>query len=171
MATCNARVRGKRRRRRRHSRILSHCSLDTSESAFYEICRRSNLKLKTQEVTWCQKSLRYMGHFSTEKEGLIPMPTPTDITSLKRFFGTVNYLSKLIPSFSGMTKQPRRLEDKHAELQWTNSHTMWCDQVTNESTGTTLVWCEETSHSPVRCQPDWVRARAAAGESICLLCV
>ena len=73
-----------------------------------------------------------MGHLLTsdglkadpEKiQAIIEMSEPGDITSLKRFLGMVNYLSKYMPRLSDMTEPLRRLDDKEVEFRWTNSHT------------------------------------------------
>lgn len=110
---------------RRRKKYSIH-NLEANERAFFERCRQWNLKLNAQKVKRCQKSVRYMGHLITP-EGIMPDPekvkaaimemqTPNDITSLKRFLGMVNYLSKFMPSLSDMIEPLRRLEDKDAQF-------------------------------------------------------
>ena len=107
-------------------------SLEANERAFFEKCRRWNLKLNRRKVKRCQSSVRFMGHLLTsdglkadpEKiQAIIEMSEPGDITALKRFLGMVNYLSKYMPRLSDMTEPLRRLDDKEVEFQWANSHT------------------------------------------------
>ena len=50
------------------------------------------------------------------------MPTPTDVTSLKRFFGMVTYLAKFLPNLSSVSEPLRRLEQKDAEWCWLPVH-------------------------------------------------
>ena len=107
-------------------------SLETNERAFFEKCRRWNLKLNRKKVKRCQSSVRFMGHLLTSEglkadpekiQAILEMPEPGDITALKRFLGMNNYLSKYLVRLSDMTESLRRLDDKDVEFQWTNSHT------------------------------------------------
>ena len=106
--------------------------LEANERAFFEKCRRWNLKLNGRKVKRCQSSVRFMGHLLTsdglkvdqEKiQAIIEMSETGDITALKRFLGIVNYLSKYMPRLSDMTEPLRRLDDKEVEFRWTNSQT------------------------------------------------
>ena len=73
----------------------------------------------------------FMGHLLTA-DGLITdpnkvhaikdMPTPTDVKSLKRFLGMVNYVSKFLPNLSSVSEPLRRLEVKDAEWCWLPVH-------------------------------------------------
>ena len=111
-------------------------SLETNERAFFEKCRRWNLKLNRKKVKRCQSSVRFMGHLLTsdglkadpEKiQAILEMPEPGDITALRRFLGMINYLPKYLVRLSDMTESLRRLDDKDVEFQWTNSHTAAMD--------------------------------------------
>ena len=72
-----------------------------------------------------------MGHVLT-LEGLISspgkikaileMPTPTDVASLQRFLGMVNYLSKFVPKLSDHTELLRTLTVKGVEWRWLPEH-------------------------------------------------
>ena len=72
-----------------------------------------------------------MGHLLTA-EGIVTdpnkvraikdMPTPTDVASLKRFLGMVNYLAKFLPHLSRVSEPLRRLEAKDAEWCWLPVH-------------------------------------------------
>ena len=113
-------------------------SLETNERAFFEKCRKWNLKLNRKKVKRCQSSVRFMGHLLTSEglkadpekiQAILEMPEPGDITALKRFLGMINYLSKYLVRLSDMTESLRRLDDKDVEFQWTNSHTAAMDAV------------------------------------------
>ena len=67
-------------------------SLETNERAFFEKCRRWNLKLNRKKVKRCQSSARFMGHLLTSEglkadpekiQAILEMPEPGDITALK----------------------------------------------------------------------------------------
>ncbi|RLJ22758.1 hypothetical protein DJ031_00290, partial [bacterium endosymbiont of Escarpia laminata] len=113
-------------------------SIEDNERAFFEKCRAWKLKLNRSKVKRGQASVPFMGHILTP-DGLKPdptkisvvreMPEPGDVTALKRFLGMVNYLSKYLPRLSEMTEPLRRLDDKDAEFNWTNSHTAAMDAI------------------------------------------
>ena len=50
------------------------------------------------------------------------MPDPTDVQSLHRFLGVVNYLAKFLPCLSEETEVLRKLTEKDAEWCWLQSH-------------------------------------------------
>ena len=50
------------------------------------------------------------------------MPDPTDVQSLRRFLGMVNYLAKFLPRLSEETEVLRKLTDKDAEWCWLQSY-------------------------------------------------
>ena len=50
------------------------------------------------------------------------MPKPTDVQSVKRLLGLVNYLSKFLPRLSTVTEPLRCLEDKDVEWHWNEVH-------------------------------------------------
>ena len=70
--------------------------------------RERNLKLNKEKVKLRMTEVPYIGHLLTS-EGIKPdpkkvetvqkMPQPTDVPSMKRFLGMVNYLSKFLPTF------------------------------------------------------------------------
>jgi hypothetical protein len=72
-----------------------------------------------------------MGHLHTI-EGIRPDPekitailnmdTPTDIKSLQRLLGFVNYLAKCMPLLSDECEPLRRLTDKDIEWTWLPQH-------------------------------------------------
>lgn len=72
-------------------------------------------------------------------EGLCPDPekvaavqhmqTPTDVKSLQRFLGFVNYLAKFLPHLSDVCEPLRRLTDKDVEWTWLSQHESAVDTV------------------------------------------
>ena len=89
--------------------------------------RERNLKLNKEKVKLRMTEVPYIGHLLTS-EGIKPdpkkveavqkMPQPTDVPSVKRFLGMVNYLSKFLPNLSTITEPLRQLEAKGVERHW-----------------------------------------------------
>ena len=50
------------------------------------------------------------------------MPDPTDVQSLRRFLGMVNYLAKFLPRLSEKTEVLRKLTESDAEWCWLPVH-------------------------------------------------
>ena len=86
--------------------------------------RRRNLKLNKEKVKLRMTEVPYIGCLLTS-EGNKPdpkkvkavqkMPQPTDVPSVKRFLGMVNYLCKFLSNISTMTAPLRQLEAHHIE--------------------------------------------------------
>lgn len=100
---------------------------DKNISALLQRAREVNLKLNKRKLRLKLPSVTYMGHLLTT-EGLRPDPekvtavrnmqTPTDVKSLQRLLGFVNYLSKFLPNLSDVCEPLRRLTDKDIEWAW-----------------------------------------------------
>ncbi|KAF7647500.1 hypothetical protein LDENG_00171570 [Lucifuga dentata] len=79
-----------------------------------------------------------MGHLLTT-EGLLldpekvaaiqNMQTPTDVKSLQRFLGFVNYLAKFLPRLSDVCEPLQCLTDKDVEWAWLSVHDSALDTV------------------------------------------
>ena len=97
--------------------------------------------------TWCQARWEKLqlcldevpltGHYAT-KSGLkihpekvravLEMPRPTDVKSLLRFNGTVQYLAKFLPGLSDMAHPLRQLMHKDAKWVWSETQEKaWSD--------------------------------------------
>ena len=137
-------------------------NLEQNERSFFTRCREWNLKLNKDKVTRAQSIVPFMGHQLTP-EGLKPdsakieaitaMPEPENVTALKRFLGMVNYLSKFMPHLSEMTVPLRRLEDKAAEWQWLEQHSIAfntaSEKVLDRVPSPQVLQRERRSHNPV----------------------
>ena len=108
--------------------VLDH---DQNLTAFLERCGKLNLTLNPQKVKLRLSEVPFMGHLLTANgivtdpnkvRAIKDMPTPTDVISLKRFRGMVNYLSKFLPNLSSVSEPLRRLEAKDAEWCWLPVH-------------------------------------------------
>ena len=104
---------------------------DRNVRAFLDRCRERSLKLNKKKARLRQQEVPFTGHILTP-EGLKPdphkveaiegMPEPTDVQSLRRFLGMVNYLAKFLPRLSEETEVLRKLTKKDAEWFWLQSH-------------------------------------------------
>ena len=101
-----------------------NASLDRNERAFFEKCRRWNLKLNRSKLKREESTVALISHLlipeglkpdPTEVEGILEMPTPMGFKEVKRFLGMVNYLAKFMLLLSDMTLPLRKLEDKDVE--------------------------------------------------------
>ena len=100
--------------------------------------RERNLKLNKEKVKLRMTEVPYIGHLLTS-EGIKPdpkkveavqkMPQPTDVPSMKRFLGMVNYLSKFLPNLSTITEPLRQLEAKGVEWHWDDNQQKVFDEV------------------------------------------
>ena len=108
--------------------VLDH---DQNLTAFLERCRKLNLTLYPQKVKLRLSKVPFMGHLLTANgivtdpnkvRAIKDIPTPTDVTSLKRFLGMVNDLSKFLPNLSSVSEPLHRLEAKDARWCWLPVH-------------------------------------------------
>ena len=115
---------------------------DQNLTAFLQRCRELNPTLNPQKIKLRHSQVPFMGHLLTS-DGVVTDPnkvrairyisTPTDVKSLKRFLGVVNYLSKFLPKLSSVCEQLRRLEPKDAEWCWLPIHDKTVQNIMQES--------------------------------------
>ena len=89
--------------------------------------RERNLKMNKEKAKLRLTEVPYIGQVLTS-DGIKPDPKkveaiqnisqPTDVPSVKRFHGMVNYLSKFLPNISTITEPLRQLEAKDVEWHW-----------------------------------------------------
>lgn len=74
-----------------------------------ERCRERNLKLNKENLKFRSKEVRFVGHLLTSEgvradpdkvKSVQNMPTPTDISVVRRFAGFGTYFSKFLPRLS-----------------------------------------------------------------------
>ena len=98
---------------------------DQNVRAFLNRCHERNLKLKLR-----QQEVPFIGHVLTpglkpdpcKVEAIVQVPDPTDVHSLHRFLGMVNYLAKFLPCLSDETEVLRKLTERDAEWCWLPAH-------------------------------------------------
>ena len=108
-------------------RLFSPCAFrDHNKNlvAFLQRCSARGVKLAVEKLQLCLEEVPLIGHYAT-KSGLkihpekvravLEMPCPTDVKSLLRFNGTVQYLAKFLPGRSDMAHPLRQLTRKDAK--------------------------------------------------------
>ena len=100
---------------------------DKNVRAFLNRCRDRNLKLNEKKARLRQQEIPFIGHVLTPEgfkpdpckvEAIVQMPDPTDVHSLRRFLGMVNYLAKFLLRLSDETEVLRKLTERDAEWCW-----------------------------------------------------
>ena len=89
--------------------------------------RDTGVKFNSEKVQFKIGQVEYMGDL-VSSDGLKPdpkkikaimnMPKPTDVNSLHRLLGLINYLAQYIPNESAITESLRELLKKDAEWDW-----------------------------------------------------
>ena len=95
--------------------------------AFLRLCKNRGLKLNTEKIRLRQKGVSFIGHVATDTglrvdpakvKAIVEMPAPTDKTGVQRLLVLAQYLSKLLPHLSDLTKPLRELAQKEIEWCW-----------------------------------------------------
>ena len=82
---------------------------DKNLETFLKRCEEVGLKLNKEKLTLRQPDVTFMGHIVSRAglqtdpqkvSAIMQMAEPTDVSSLRRFLGTVNYLGKFLPNLS-----------------------------------------------------------------------
>ena len=100
---------------------------DCNLEAFLNRARERNLRLNPDKFRYKVPELKWMGHILSS-DGLKPdpakmaaireYPTPSDVSSLKRFLGMVSFLSRYIPNVSQILAPLRQLTQTHIDWFW-----------------------------------------------------
>ena len=105
--------------------------------AFLQRCSARGVKLAVEKLQLCLEEVPLIGHYAT-KSGLkihpekvravLEMSRPTDVKSLLRLNGTVQYLAKFLPGLSDMAHPLRQLTRKDAKWVWSETQEKaWSD--------------------------------------------
>lgn len=93
----------------------------------FERARQVNLKFNKKKMKLKQKSVPYMGNVLTDKglkpdpskvEAMQKMPPPVDKQGVQRLLGSVNYLSRFMPSLTKISEPLRVLTEDNSVFQW-----------------------------------------------------
>ena len=86
------------------------------------------MQLKPSKCIFFAKEIELLGHSVTQEgrtpisrgvEAILPMPTPTNISAVKRFLGLCGYFRDFIPCMSNRTQALRSLLKKGVSFPWT----------------------------------------------------
>ena len=104
---------------------------DRNLEALLQRCQRECIKLNKEKIKLRLSEVTYIGHLLTKEgvradpkkvEAINNLKAPTDVKSLKRFLGMVNYLSKFLPKLSDVTQPLRNLDKKNVPWEWNACH-------------------------------------------------
>ena len=103
-------------------------NLKAKMSALEQRCKSKNIVLNDEKTLMEKKEITFMGHLVTA-DGISPdpakveaiqnLPTPTDISAVRRLCGTIQYLARYIPNLSTHLEPLRALTRKGTEWNWT----------------------------------------------------
>ena len=114
--------------------LVFGCDYDSFKSnviSFLDRCVKKDLHLNPHKIQINIPNVPFFGQVLT-KEGLRPdphkvdvikqWPTPTNVTELQSFLGSVNYLCKFIPYLSDLRQPLQGLLKSDSEFLWTQVH-------------------------------------------------
>ena len=94
--------------------------------------RAANLRLKPKKCKFLFKEVKYLGHVISV-HGVLPdpektnqvkdFPTPTDLTTVRRFLGLASYYRRFVPKFAKIAAPLHALLKKENVFEWTSDCT------------------------------------------------
>jgi len=105
--------------------VLNH---DENLKNLRERCQLKNIILNDDKAILKQTELVFMGHVISDQgvrpdpakvETIAKMPSPTDVSGVKRFCGMVQYLARFLPNLAADLEPLRHLTRKNAAWNWT----------------------------------------------------
>ena len=134
---------------------------DQNLFALLDRARERNLKLNSEKIQLRLQEVPFIGHLLTP-QGLIPdpakveaivnMPVPTDVKSLRKALGMINYLSKFLPNLSSCSDILRQLSRKNVEWHWDDQHAKaWNELMTMISQVPVLAFFDPEKEVTVQC--------------------
>lgn len=151
--------------------IIAGCGDDGTEARgdnnkklerLYQRCAESNIVLNNDKKEVGLTELTFHGHTITDKgikadsakvDAIVNMPSPTDVTGVKRFCGMVQYMARFLPGLSPMLEPLRALTRKDVEWNWSpECENAFCDVKTKLVTTPVLAYFD--SEKPLVLQVD-----------------
>ena len=113
-----------------------------------QIMQKVGMTLNKDKCQFSQKSIMFLGQL-TDSSGIRPdprkvkaiqtMPTPSNITELRRFLGMVNQLNKFTPNLADKTKPLRDLLVKNNQWVWGEAQQTSFEEVKHILTSTPVL--------------------------------
>ena len=106
--------------------------------ALLKRCSTTGIKLNKAKVVIDCREFVFLGHIinasgikpdPAKVRAIVDMPTPEDITDLRRFCGLVQFLSKFIPGLSELAAPLRALTHKGIEWDWAAAQQKSFDEI------------------------------------------
>ena len=103
---------------------------DTHLAGFLKRCKDQGIKLNKKKMEVATTSICFMGHQITSEglradpakvEAIMQLPTPQDLTELRRIFGMVNFVAKFMPNLSVVLQPLHDLLKKDVPFTWTTN--------------------------------------------------
>jgi transposase InsO family protein len=103
---------------------------DKHLEAFLQRCAKIGIKLNKDKLDLRKSEVTFMGHvvsaagLHTDPEkvrAIVQMAEPTDVPSLRRFLGTVNYLGKFLPNLSDTLTPLTNLLKQDTPWNWSSA--------------------------------------------------
>jgi hypothetical protein len=100
---------------------------DSRVQQMLQRCREVNFKLNKSKVAFRVPEVKYVGHLITNRgikvdpekvRAIDEMPSPIDVSGVKRVLGLVQYVAKFIPNLSDVTAPLRLLTQEDIEWHW-----------------------------------------------------
>ncbi|KAK3870572.1 hypothetical protein Pcinc_024210 [Petrolisthes cinctipes] len=104
---------------------------DGNFRALMEHCRRKKIKVNRDKLQYKVPEVSYMGHRLTPQgmepdpnkiSGIVNMPAPGDLTHLRGFLCTVNFLARYLPKLATVSEPLRQLLKKNVPYVWSDAH-------------------------------------------------
>nr|XP_022295054.1 uncharacterized protein K02A2.6-like [Crassostrea virginica] len=100
---------------------------DSRVQQMLQRCREMNFKLNKSKVEYRVPEVKYVGHLITNNgikvdpekvRAIVEMPSPIDVSGVKRVLGLVQYVAKFIPNLSDVTAPLRVLTQEDVAWHW-----------------------------------------------------
>ena len=131
---------------------------DSNLKALLMRARQKKLVFNKDKLRYKLTSVSYMGYLLTSDglktdpskiEAVKIMPIPTDVPSVQRFVGFVNYLARFLPKLSEICEPLRRLTDKNVVWKRTGQHQSAFDRICRLATEAPVLKYFDTNENVV----------------------
>ena len=97
----------------------------------FKAMRESNIKLKTTKCKFAKSEVDYLGHnishnsirpLNSNRQAIIEFPSPTNLKSLRRFLGKINFYQRFIPNRTELLSPMYKLLRKNEKFDWSEEN-------------------------------------------------
>ena len=121
---------------------------DQNLEAFLKRCVEKGIKLNPEKMRLRMEKMPFIGHVATAEclcvdpakvEAILQMPCPSDVAAVQQLLGFTQYLSKVLPHLSDMTKPLRELTQKDTVWIWDHAQQQAPDSLKKAVTSTSVL--------------------------------